>query len=40
MLTRDALVRELRSRSGNLPTFILVYLVLVGTMVSTALLIL
>lgn len=40
MLTRDDLVREARSRSGNLSTFILVYLVIVTCMVSTALLIL
>ncbi len=39
VLTRDDLIREARSRSGNLSTFILVYLVIVTCMVSTALLI-
>lgn len=37
MLTRDALIREARMRGGNLPTLVLVYGVLVGTMVGTAL---
>lgn len=36
MLTREQLVREYRARSGNLTTLLLVYVVIVGTMISTA----
>lgn len=39
MLTRDDLIKEYRSRRGSLTTVLLVYLLLVATMVSTALLI-
>ena len=37
MLTRDTLINEARARGGNLPTFVMVYGVLLGTMVGTAL---
>ena len=37
MLTRDTLIRETRMRGGNLPTLVLVYAMLLGTMVGTAL---
>lgn len=37
MLTRDKLIREARMRGGNLPTLLLVYGAIVGTMVGTAL---
>jgi len=40
MLTRDDLIRERRTRGGNLPGLLLVYSVLVGTMAGTALAIL
>lgn len=39
MLTRDDLIREMRGRSGNLSTLVIVYLAIIGTMVSTAFLI-
>jgi|GEM_PF-2860239 len=39
MLRRDDLIREMRGRSGNLSTFVIVYLAIIGTMVSTAFLI-
>ncbi len=37
MLTRDTLIREARMRGGNLPAFVLVYALLLGTMFGTAL---
>lgn len=36
MLTRDILIREARTRGGNLPTLVMVYAVLLGTMLGTA----
>ncbi|MEM9971366.1 MAG: hypothetical protein AAF762_09740 [Pseudomonadota bacterium] len=36
MLTRDDLIRQARVRAGNLPTLLIVYLVLVATMVGSA----
>ena len=39
MLTRDTLIREARMRGGNLPALVLVYGVILGTMVGTALVI-
>lgn len=36
MLTRDDLIREYNSRSGNLPGLLVFYGVLVGTMAGTA----
>ena len=39
MLTRDDLIREYRSRSGSLSTFVVVYLAIVATMAATAMLI-
>jgi len=40
MLSRDDLAREIRAQSGNPAALILVYIVIVGTMVGSALLIL
>ena len=37
MMTRDKMIREARMRGGNLPALVLVYGVIVGTMVGTAL---
>lgn len=37
MLTRDTLIREARMRGGNLPAFLVVYVMLLGTMLGTAL---
>ncbi|MEM9427256.1 MAG: hypothetical protein AAGA06_11200 [Pseudomonadota bacterium] len=37
MLTRDKLIREARMRGGNLPAFLVIYGLIVGTMVGTAL---
>ncbi len=37
MLTRDDQVREYRTRRGSLPALLIVYLVLLATMVGTAL---
>lgn len=37
MMTRDDLIREYNSRSGNLSTLLVVYLAIVGTMAGTAL---
>ena len=36
MMTRDDLIREVRSRGGNLPTLLVVYLAIVATMAGTA----
>ena len=37
MLTRDTLLRQARTRGGNLPAFLVVYVMLLGTMLGTAL---
>ncbi|MEM0948064.1 MAG: hypothetical protein AAGK37_11700 [Pseudomonadota bacterium] len=36
MLTRDDLIREARSRGGNLPVLLVVYVAIVATMAGTA----
>jgi hypothetical protein len=36
MPTRDDLIREYRMRAGNLPGLVVVYAIIVGTMATTA----
>ena len=36
MLTRDDLIREARTRGGNLPAFLVLYLAVIATMAGTA----
>ena len=36
MLTRDDLIREARTRGGNLPALLLVYMAIIGAMLGSA----